>query len=163
MLPAPPGGCWAGWPRESSSRSGGYASLPAVLAARRLRIPIVAVSFDRVPGRATALTARFAAATAVAFEGSSLPRATVTGPPVRQAIRDVDRAAGRQPARTALGLPADHFVIAVTGGSQGSGSLNDAVLAYATAHHSDSHLVIYHLAGERFVAGVAERVAPVGD
>jgi undecaprenyldiphospho-muramoylpentapeptide beta-N-acetylglucosaminyltransferase len=137
---------------------GGYASLPAVLAARRLRVPIVAVSFDRVPGRATALTARFAAATAVAFERSSLPRATVTGPPVRQAIRDVDRAAGRQPARTALGLPADHFVIAVTGGSQGSGSLNDAVLAYATAHHSDSHLVIYHVAGERFVAGVAERV-----
>ena len=29
---------------------GGYASLPAVLAARRLRIPVVVVSFDRVPG-----------------------------------------------------------------------------------------------------------------
>ena len=44
---------------------GGYASLPAVLAARRLRIPVVVVSFDRRPGRASALAARFAAASAV--------------------------------------------------------------------------------------------------
>ena len=74
---------------------GGYASLPAVLAARRLRIPVVVVSFDRVPGRASALAARFAAASAVAFEGSPLRRAVVTGAPVRRAIRDVDRVAGR--------------------------------------------------------------------
>ena len=34
---------------------GGYASLPAVLAARRLRVPVLVVSFDRRPGRASAL------------------------------------------------------------------------------------------------------------
>ena len=84
---------------------GGYASLPAVLAARRLRIPVVVVSFDRLPGRASALAARFAAASAVAFEGSPLPRAVVTGAPVRRAIREVDRVAGRDAARAALGLP----------------------------------------------------------
>ena len=52
---------------------GGYASLPAVLAARRLRIPIVVVSYDRRPGRASQLAARFAAASAVAFPARRCP------------------------------------------------------------------------------------------
>ena len=46
---------------------GGYASMPAVFAAERLRIPIVVVSYDRTPGRASRLAARRAAAWAVAF------------------------------------------------------------------------------------------------
>ena len=142
---------------------GGYASLPAVLAARRLRIPIVVVSFDRLPGRASALAARFAAASAVAFHGSPLRRATVTGAPVRAAIRSVDRATGRDAARAALGLPADRFVLAVTGGSQGSRALNDAVVAYAKRHDQDSGLAIHHVAGERFADALASGVtAPSG-
>ena len=40
---------------------GGYASMPAVFAARRLRIPVVVVSYDRTPGRASRLAARRAA------------------------------------------------------------------------------------------------------
>jgi UDP-N-acetylglucosamine--N-acetylmuramyl-(pentapeptide) pyrophosphoryl-undecaprenol N-acetylglucosamine transferase len=142
---------------------GGYASLPAVLAARRLRIPVVVVSFDRLPGRASALAARFASASAVAFEGSALRRATVTGAPVRMAIRDVDRATGRDAARAALGLPADRFVLAVTGGSQGSGALNDAIVAYAKRHGQDRGLAIHHVAGERFAEALAsEAAAPSG-
>jgi UDP-N-acetylglucosamine--N-acetylmuramyl-(pentapeptide) pyrophosphoryl-undecaprenol N-acetylglucosamine transferase len=137
---------------------GGYASLPAVLAARRRRIPVVVVSFDRVPGRASALAARFAAASAVTFEGSSLRRAVVTGAPVRRAIREVDRVTGQAAARAALGLPADRFVLAVTGGSQGSGALNDAVVAYAADHDGDTALAIYHVAGQRFVAAVSDEL-----
>jgi undecaprenyldiphospho-muramoylpentapeptide beta-N-acetylglucosaminyltransferase len=138
---------------------GGYASLPAVLAARRLRVPVVVVSFDRRPGRASALTARFAAASAVAFPGSTLRRATVTGAPVRRAIRDVDRSGGRDAALAALGLPADRFVLAVTGGSQGSGALNAAIVAYAARHDQDAGLAIHHVAGERFAADLAGNVA----
>ncbi len=51
---------------------GGYASMPSVFAAERLGIPIVVVSYDRTPGRASRLAARRAAACAVAFEGSPL-------------------------------------------------------------------------------------------
>jgi undecaprenyldiphospho-muramoylpentapeptide beta-N-acetylglucosaminyltransferase len=138
---------------------GGYASLPAALAARRLRIPLVVVSFDRLPGRASALAARFAAASAVAFPGSSLRRATLTGAPVRRGIRSVDRARGSDAARTALGLPIDRFVLAVTGGSQGSGALNDAIAAYAKGHDHDGGLAIYHVAGERFADALASEVA----
>ena len=136
---------------------GGYASMPIVLAARRLRIPIVVVSFDRRPGRASALSARFAAACAVAFEGSILPRAEVTGATVRRAIRHVERAAGREAARRALGITADRFLITVIGGSLGSGVLNDAVVRYVMDHADDAELAVYHVVGERFQDGMTGR------
>src|SRR5690606_1191640 len=134
---------------------GGYASMPAVLAARRLGIPTVVVSFDRTPGRASALTARRAAACAVAFPDSPLPRATVTGAPVRQAVLDVDRDRDRQLARAALGLPPDRFVVAVMGGSQGSGVLNEAVGRLLDRVAADAGLAIRHAVGERFLADAA--------
>jgi UDP-N-acetylglucosamine:LPS N-acetylglucosamine transferase len=139
---------------------GGYASLPVVLAAQRLRVPIVAVSFDRRPGRASAVAARFAAASAVAFDGSPLPRAVVTGAPVRRIIRDVDRNVGRDRARSELGVPFDRFLVAVTGGSQGSGALNEAVLTYVAEHAADRGLALHHVTGERFLDDVARRICP---
>ncbi len=137
---------------------GGYASMPAVFAARRLGIPVVVVSYDRRPGRASALAARRAAACAVAFEGSPLPRAVVTGAPIRRAVLEVDREADRAAARAELGLPDDRFVVGVMGGSLGSGVLNDAVRAYLTEHVDDARLAVRQVAGERFAA----EVTPVG-
>ncbi len=133
---------------------GGYASMPSVFAARRLKVPVVVVSYDRTPGRASRLSARRAVACAVAFENSPLPRAEVTGAPVRQAIFDVDRIAGRAEARARLGLPADRFVIAVMGGSQGSGVLNGAVADYLQQHAADTQLAVRQAAGERFLDGI---------
>ena len=97
---------------------GGYASMPAVFAARRLGVPVVVVSYDRTPGRASRMAARSAAACAVAFENSPLPRAELTGAPVRQVILDVDRSnyEQRRAARVVLGLDPECFVIAVMGG-----------------------------------------------
>ncbi len=133
---------------------GGYASVPSVFAARRLKVPVVVVSYDRTPGRASRLSARRAVACAVAFENSPLPRAEITGAPVRQAIFDVDRVAGRAAARARLGLPEDRFVVAVMGGSQGSGVLNGAVADYLEQHAHDSQLAVRQVAGDRFVDGI---------
>ena len=133
---------------------GGYASMPSVFAADRLDIPIVVVSYDRTPGRASRLAARRAAACAVAFEGSPLPRAEVTGAPLRRAILDVDRVADRASARRALDLPDDRFVVAVMGGSLGSGPLNEAIGSYLTEHRADAGLAVHQVAGERFAADV---------
>ncbi|HSP27022.1 MAG TPA: UDP-N-acetylglucosamine--N-acetylmuramyl-(pentapeptide) pyrophosphoryl-undecaprenol N-acetylglucosamine transferase [Ilumatobacteraceae bacterium] len=135
---------------------GGYASMPSVFAARRLRIPVVVVSYDRTPGRASRLAARFAAACAVAFENSPLPRAVVTGAPVRQAILDVDRSsdASRAAAREALGLEPERFVIAVMGGSLGSGVLNESIANYLAGHSDDGRLAVRQITGERFVDAV---------
>ncbi len=135
---------------------GGYASMPAVFAARRLGIPVVVVSYDRTPGRASRLSARSAAACAVAFENSPLPRAEITGAPVRQAILDVDRSsdARRRAARDRLGIEPDRFMIAVMGGSLGSGVLNDAIEQYLVGHRDDSRLAVRQITGERFAESV---------
>ena len=134
---------------------GGYASMPAVFAARALDIPLVVVSYDLLPGRASMLAAKRAAACAVAFPDSPLPRATVTGAPVRQAILDVTRGRDRAVARHRLGLPPDRFVISVMGGSQGSGVLNDAVARLLRDRRDDSSIAIRHAVGERFIADAA--------
>ena len=131
---------------------GGYASMPAVFAARHRGIPIVVVSYDRLPGRASRLAARKAAACAVAFPDSPLPRATLTGAPVRQAILAVDRDRDRSGARAELGLPDDRFVVAVMGGSQGSGVLNEAIADLLDRVGDDRGLAIRHAVGERFLA-----------
>lgn len=137
---------------------GGYASMPAVFAARRLGIPVVVVSYDRTPGRASRSSARFAAACAVAFENSPLPRSELTGAPVRRTILDVDRSddVRRAAARAALGLDPQRFVIAVMGGSLGSGVLNDAIASYVRAHSEDDLLAVRQIAGERFVDTVEQ-------
>ena len=69
------------WAPEVVVSVGGYASMPAVFAARRLDIPVVVVSYDRTPGRASRLAARGAAACAVAFESKSNLKAR-TGVPL---------------------------------------------------------------------------------
>ncbi len=142
---------------------GGYASMPSVFAARRLGIPVVVVSYDRTPGRASRLAARNAAACAVSFERSSLPRAELTGAPVRRSVLAVDRSpAARSAARVALGVPEDRFLIVVMGGSLGSGVLNEAIATYVRAHVDDDTLAVRQIAGERFV-GAIEPVTTAGD
>ncbi|NCU87246.1 MAG: hypothetical protein EBV58_05530, partial [Actinobacteria bacterium] len=58
---------------------GGYVSVPATRAAKKLNIPIVTVSYDRRPGLATKMQARIASAVAVAYLPSSLNNAMLTG------------------------------------------------------------------------------------
>ncbi len=133
---------------------GGYASMPAVFAARKLDIPVVVVSYDRTPGRASRLAARRAAACAVAFENSPLPNATVTGAPVRQEILLLDRDRDRAAARRRLDVPADRFLVAVMGGSLGSGVLNSEIDDYLARHRMDPTLAVRQVAGERFLDSI---------
>jgi undecaprenyldiphospho-muramoylpentapeptide beta-N-acetylglucosaminyltransferase len=128
---------------------GGYGSLPPVLAALVRRIPVVTVSYDAVPGRATKLAARFAAASAVAFPGSVLPRRVVTGAPLRAAVVAVDRERDGGAARRRLGLPLERFVLLVVGGSLGSGRLNDVTRRFVAGHCERSDLAVRHVTGTR--------------
>lgn len=134
---------------------GGYASFPATAAAKLCRIPIVVVSYDRRPGLVSKLMARSAAACAVAFEGSTLPRAQLTGAPVRQEVLAVDRRSDRHVARSQLGLPDDRFVLAVFGGSLGAKSLNEVVSEAVGRLAEREDLVVYHVVGERNLADAA--------
>ena len=134
---------------------GGYASFPATLAARLRGIPVVVVSYDRIPGLASRISARFATVCAVAFEGSRLPRARYTGAPVRRDLVLLDRAEARVAARERLGLPDDRFVVAVFGGSLGSKVLNEAVTAMVEQLSNRRDIAVRHVVGDRFLADAA--------
>jgi UDP-N-acetylglucosamine:LPS N-acetylglucosamine transferase len=129
---------------------GGYGSVPCTLAAALLRVPIVGVSYDAVPGAASRLAGRLARASAVAFAGSDLPRAVVTGTPVRPEVLAASRSAeGQARARSELGLPSGRRVVAVTSGSLGARRVNDAALGLAERWSERSDLILYHAVGRR--------------
>lgn len=129
---------------------GGYASVACSVAAIVWRIPIIVAEQNAVPGLANRLAGRFAAASAVSFPGTPLPRAVVTGNPVRDEMRSIDRsAAGRRAAREALGLPADAAVVAVSGGSLGARRINQSTVSMAQAWADRRGVAIRHVVGER--------------
>jgi UDP-N-acetylglucosamine:LPS N-acetylglucosamine transferase len=141
---------------------GGYACVPAAIAAVALGVPLVLVNVDAVPGAANRLVGRFARASAVAFEGTPLPRAVVTGAPVREEVLAVarPRPSAREDARRELGIPAiDRQVVAAVGGSLGAKRVNEAVLGLARAWEKRSDVAIYHVVGRRD-AGWAREQAP---
>ena len=134
---------------------GGYGSFPATWAARRLKIPYVVVSYDRRPGLVSRLMAKRAAACAVAFEGSQLPHAELTGAPVRGEMVHLDRDASRTEARAALDLPADRFVVAVVCGSLGAAVVNEVVAKAVEQLADRADLAVYHVVGDRFLSAAA--------
>jgi UDP-N-acetylglucosamine:LPS N-acetylglucosamine transferase len=124
----------------------------------------VVVSYDAVPGAASRLAGRVARASAVAFDGSDLPRAVVTGTPVRPEVLAVSRSAeGQQRARSELGLPAGRRVVAVTSGSLGARRVNDAALGLAERWSERSDLILYQAVGERDFADVTRAASSLGD
>ncbi|MGA1406662.1 MAG: UDP-N-acetylmuramate--L-alanine ligase [Ilumatobacteraceae bacterium] len=127
---------------------GGYASVPACRAARRLGIPVVTCSYDRTPGLATRAQSRYAEASAVAYADSTLRNATLTGAPVRRAIRSLDRGAHRAIARRTFNISEQSFVVAIIGGSLGSALLNGIAEGLAATMPRGVHLI--HLCGERY-------------
>lgn len=129
---------------------GGYAGVPVALAAAVLRRRLVVAEANAVPGAANRLAARFARAAAVSFPGTPLPRAVLTGNPVRAEVLAIDRSpAGRAAAKAALGLPADRVVIGVSGGSLGARRLNDAVRDLAEQWAARTDVALHHAVGRR--------------
>ena len=136
---------------------GGYASFPAGLAAVVTRVPMILVNTDAVPGAVNALFGRFAKVNAVAFPGTNLPRAQVTGTPVRPELGSLDMSSlGRREARTILGLPDGRRTLAAFGGSLGARRINAAVSELGSRWSDRGDLAIYHVAGRRDFAQFAQ-------
>lgn len=109
---------------------GGYAALPAYLAARRNRVPIVVHEANAKAGLANRVGARLTHFVAETYPGS-LPGAELVGLPLRRSISSLDRAAERSRAREFFGLDPHRPVLFVFGGSQGARHINEAVVAAA--------------------------------
>ncbi len=113
---------------------GGYASLPAVLAARRTGVPVVLHEQNAVPGLANRLLARIAVSVGVSFADAaarfpSRVAVALTGNPVRAQVRAVpsSRDALAAEAWVALDLDPGRETIVVFGGSQGALHLDQAI------------------------------------
>jgi UDP-N-acetylglucosamine--N-acetylmuramyl-(pentapeptide) pyrophosphoryl-undecaprenol N-acetylglucosamine transferase len=111
---------------------GGYASVPTVLAARLLRIPIIIHESDAKPGRANLLASKFATKIAISFDSAAAffpknvqSKIARTGIPIRKALMRAENEGARQYLELENNLP----TIFIFGGSQGAVKINEAVLS----------------------------------
>jgi UDP-N-acetylglucosamine--N-acetylmuramyl-(pentapeptide) pyrophosphoryl-undecaprenol N-acetylglucosamine transferase len=125
---------------------GGYVSVPAYLAARRRKLPLVVHEQNALPGLANKVGARLAGRVAVSFPDTPLRNAEYVGLPIRRMISHLDRAASRQEARAFFGLDPERPTLLVTGGSQGARRLNQAVSGAARAL-ADAGVQVLHVVG----------------
>ena len=128
---------------------GGYASVAVGLAAVLWRVPLVVAEQNQRPGAANRLLARFARAAAVAFPGTELPRAVVTGNPIRREISALDPARDRAAAKAAIGVDPDRRLLLVFGGSLGALRLNQALVDATARWTRRSDLAVHHVVGRR--------------
>jgi UDP-N-acetylglucosamine--N-acetylmuramyl-(pentapeptide) pyrophosphoryl-undecaprenol N-acetylglucosamine transferase len=136
---------------------GGYASVACVVAAVVLRIPLIVAEQNAVPGLANRLAGRFAKACAVSFPDTPLPRAVVTGNPVRREILRADRSPqGRAAAKEELGIPEGRRLVAVASGSLGARRVNLATAELARLWKDKEGMAIRHVTGERDFDMVSE-------
>lgn len=95
---------------------GAYVSLPVIVVARLLRIPVVVHEQNGRAGLANRVAVRLGARPAVSVPGTPLRGAVLTGNPVRPEIAATAR------------LPVAPPLVGVVGASLGAGVLNDATL-----------------------------------
>ena len=136
---------------------GGYASGPILLMASLSRYPTMVIEPNAMPGFTNRVLARFVRAAAVTFEESLAwfgKRGVVTGNPVRSDFAGL--------AKKERG---DKTHLLVFGGSQGSRSLNNAMMA-ALPHLADAirdgRLTITHQTGPREFETVRDAYAAAG-
>lgn len=107
---------------------GGYASFPALMAARILRIPVVIHESDSIPGKVNAWAGKFARRIAVSYpeavEFFDKERTAYTGNPIR---KDVEEALSVG-AYDFFGFTEVVPTILILGGSQGSKFINETIM-----------------------------------
>jgi UDP-N-acetylglucosamine--N-acetylmuramyl-(pentapeptide) pyrophosphoryl-undecaprenol N-acetylglucosamine transferase len=110
---------------------GGFDSVPTVIAAHWLRIPIVIHESDSKPGRANLLGAKYADRIAVTFESSVQyfpeklrSKIALTGIPIRAALAHPLPEGAAQELKLDTSIP----TVLVIGGSLGSKRINDTLI-----------------------------------
>ncbi len=135
--------------------TGGYASVPVVIAAWFCRCPVLIYLPDIVPGLAVGFLSRLARRVAVSFDASlayfAPGKAAVTGYPVRSSLYIT----ARETARQHLSLDPDCRTVLILGGSRGAHSINQAVSGVLERLLDLAQVI--HIAGEADVAQLRQR------
>jgi len=107
---------------------GGYASFPALFAARILNIPVIIHESDSAPGIANKWAGKFADKIAISYESAAKyfpkEKTALTGNPIRREIIEPTNEGANDLFDLEDGVP----VILILGGSQGAQIINDAVI-----------------------------------
>ncbi|MFK7885108.1 MAG: glycosyltransferase [Phycisphaerales bacterium] len=124
---------------------GGFVCAPAVAAAQSMRLPVVLVNLDAVPGKANRHVSRHAERVWSACATDQ--NWDEVGPIVRKSLTDI---ASPMEARKRFGLDASTRTFLVTGGSQGAKSINDLMLKLLADHHGsfDGWQAIHQTGGQ---------------
>jgi UDP-N-acetylglucosamine--N-acetylmuramyl-(pentapeptide) pyrophosphoryl-undecaprenol N-acetylglucosamine transferase len=108
---------------------GGFVAAPACLSAHKLKIPVVLLNVDIVPGRANKIIARWANEIFVQFEETaqyftkSKAAVSIVGCPLRSSFDNPKP----DKAKSELGLDKNKKILLITGASSGSANINNAV------------------------------------
>ncbi len=135
--------------------TGGFVSAPVVLAARQAGIPVALVSLDAVPGKANKLAAPFVTRH---FSAYPVPggKTEEVGPLLRRGVVSRKKP---EDARLALGMDPHKPLLLVFGGSQGGGTVNQAMAELARRQQTRDALKgwqVLHLTGEADFAASQE-------
>ncbi len=127
--------------------TGGIASIPVVAAGVALRVPVVVIEGNMLPGRVSRVLARWSRAMAVARGGTApytgARDVVVTGLPVREEIYSTPRRDGLD----VFGLDPARRTLLVLGGSQGAARLNAAVEDAVARLARRQDLQVLHVVG----------------
>lgn len=129
---------------------GGYVTVPAGLAARRLGLGLAVAEQNAEAGLANRFVARFADRAFTAFPTTAgLPRGEWVGNPIRRHLADFDRSTLRPRARQRWELDPEVAVVGVFGGSLGAGAVNGAVMEMLAGWEGPP-IQVLHLAGQGY-------------
>lgn len=135
--------------------TGGFVSVPACAACRKLGVPVVLVALDAPPGKATRWLARHAAARLNAAP-QPLPGFESIGPIVRTAAL---ANASPEDARRSLGLDPNRKTLVVFGGSQGAQTVNRFIAAFCAEHGEHLDAAGWQVLHQCGAAGLDEMTA----
>lgn len=132
---------------------GGYTSVPIVLAAALLRIPLIVHESDAVPGRANRLAQRFARYIGISYDDAAqyfpAEKTALIGIPVRQIFFEAT-----PDPRATLGIASSEPIIFITGGSSGAERINTLILD--SLDELLPSFIVIHQAGEEHAKIVQE-------
>lgn len=108
---------------------GGYASFPAMFAAKILRVPVVIHESDIIPGRVNKYISDYATKVAISYPEASkhfknTDRIALTGQPIRKVLLDIPKDDPYEIFKLEPNIP----IILVLGGSQGAEKINENLI-----------------------------------
>ncbi|WP_102272079.1 undecaprenyldiphospho-muramoylpentapeptide beta-N-acetylglucosaminyltransferase [Cytobacillus massiliigabonensis] len=125
---------------------GGFVSVPVILAASSLNIPIYIHESDLTPGLANKISQRFAAKIFTSFEEAAkhfpAHKTAAIGSPIRREIFSGDKESGKR----FLGFQNDKPILTVMGGSLGAKKINETIRG--CLNELTSQYQIVHLCGK---------------